>query len=125
MQQQKQQLPPDPREPAPAPTLNGGLYTGQAFPADAPWRNFPAAPEAGYYLSVPFAGVAPPGARYQVPGGGLRPGNSTPLLPEEAVVQRFADMPLMCAPRDTPAELAAGKVAAGSAGRGFSALYHF
>ncbi len=64
----------------PPPSLNGGLYTGRPFAADAPHRNFPVAPDAGYMTFHNLRGAAPPpDAICQPPaGGGLRPGNNTP-----------------------------------------------
>lgn len=69
--------------PPPPPSLNGGLYTGQPFAPGAEWANRPVAPDAGNYQYGSLAQVAsaPAAARYMMPGGGLRPGNNTPLLP--------------------------------------------
>ena len=63
--------------PPPPPTLNGGLYTGEAFAPDAPWRNFPATPDAVYLTQVNLLSAKPPpGATQQIPGG-WRPGNNS------------------------------------------------
>ena len=70
----------------PPPSLNGGLYTGEPFMKDAPWRNFPATPDAGYLTNVNLlaGGNRPPWqALYHIPGGGVRPGNNTPYFPAD------------------------------------------
>ena len=83
----------------PSPSLNGGLYTGTPFAPDAPWRNYPVAPDAGYYnFGSMRASHAPPAAMYMVPGGGLRPGNNTPLLPAEYIESRIANLNAVCVP---------------------------
>lgn len=86
--------------PPPPPTLNGGLYTGTPFQAGAPWANVPVAPDAGFYNFGNLRGVesAPVAARYMVPGGGLRPGNNTPLLPPEFANSRIANLNAVCVP---------------------------
>jgi hypothetical protein len=85
----------------PPPTLNGGLYTGKPFSPNAPWRNFPATPDAGFMTFVNLASAhPPPNARYHVPGGGLRVGNSTPNLPEEYVRSFRPDLNMICVPAD-------------------------
>jgi hypothetical protein len=64
-------------EPAPAPSLNGGLYTGEPFAPDAPWRNIPVVPDATYLTRVNLLSAnPPPGATEQIPGG-WRPGNNS------------------------------------------------
>ena len=91
----------------PAPSFNGGRYTGQPFHKDAPWRNFPALPDAGYlnYVALRSANP-PPGAQYHIPGGGLRPGNNTPVLPTEMVAMnhRVKGLNMVCMPesQETP-----------------------
>lgn len=117
---------PYPRQRPPPPSLNGGLYSGKPFDTDSPWRNFPAEPEAGFYMNavLPRAwGGTAPGAQHHLPGGGFRPGNNTPMLPEDVVrgASRFPGLSLVCAP-DDPAGPPAP--AGGTAGKGFSALYH-
>jgi hypothetical protein len=84
--------------PPPPPTLNGGLYTGEPFPADAPWRNFPVEPDAGVYAFGNLRGLAPEPALYMLPGGGLRPGNNTPLLPQDFASNRVTDLNAVCVP---------------------------
>jgi hypothetical protein len=86
--------------PPPPPTLNGGLYTGTPFEPNAPWRNYPVKPDAGYYNFGSLAQVdsAPPAARYMMPGGGLRPGNSTPLLPAAFANSRVKELNAICIP---------------------------
>lgn len=62
--------------PVPPRKVNGGLYTGEAFPADAPWRNFPVIPDASYMINVNLRSANPPlQALFQYPGG-TRPGNN-------------------------------------------------
>jgi hypothetical protein len=85
----------------PPPSLNGGRYTGQPFQKDAPWGNFPALPDAGYLNTVALRSAdPPPGAQYHIPGGGLRPGNNTPVLPTEmtAMNRRVKGLNVVCMP---------------------------
>ena len=84
----------------PPPSLNGGLYTGAPFAEGAPWRNFPVAPDAGYYNfgSLREVASAPTSARYMMPGGGLRPGNNTPLLPSDFANSRIVNLNAICIP---------------------------
>lgn len=86
--------------PPPAPTLNGGLYTGAPFAADAPWRNFPVTPDAGFYnfTNLSTLSTALPMAQSMVPGGGLRPGNNTPLMPSEITSSRIKSLNAVCMP---------------------------
>lgn len=92
--------------PPPAPTLNGGLYTGEPFARGAPWGNVPVTPDSGYMMFVALRSAnPPPGAEFHVPGGGLRPGNNTPLLPEAWLASgRDAATGVLCA---TPAAVPA------------------
>ena len=84
----------------PKPSPNGGLYTGApASPPGAPWGAHPVAPDAGYYNFGSLRGTsAPPAAMYMVPGGGLRPGNNTPLLPAEYIKGRVEPLNAICVP---------------------------
>ena len=86
--------------PPPGPSLNGGLYTGQPFAQGAPWRNYPVAPDAGYYnfTNLPSVPSALPIAQHMVPGGGLRPGNNTPLLPPYLAGSRIGPLNVICLP---------------------------
>jgi hypothetical protein len=62
--------------PPPPPSLNGGLYTGEPFQANAPWANVPATPDAvSLMMHTLQSANPPPGARYHVPGA-TRPGNN-------------------------------------------------
>jgi hypothetical protein len=67
------------------PKINGGLYTGEPFQADAPWRNFPAEPSTDYLINTNLRSVETlqphPQQFFHYPGGGYRPGNNTPTLP--------------------------------------------
>ena len=86
----------------PPPVLNGGLYTGTPFFAGAPWRNFPALPDAGYMTFVNLMSAAPPpNARYHFAGGSLRPGNNTPQLPAQYVNTHRPDTNMLCVPAET------------------------
>lgn len=63
------------------PMLNGGLYTGEEFQKDAPWRNFPTKPETGNLIHHNLMSAnPPPSAQYHYPSGNNRPGNNTPYL---------------------------------------------
>jgi hypothetical protein len=86
--------------PLPPPSLNGGLYTGAPFAEGAPWRNFPVPPDAGHYLFGNLQGVAsaPVAARYMMPGGGLRPGNNTPMIPDDYARSRVPHLNAVCIP---------------------------
>jgi hypothetical protein len=74
------------------------LYTGEAFEVGAPWANRPVAPDAGFYNFGSLRDQAPPAAMYMVPGGGLRPGNNTPLLPANFAGSRIAELNAICVP---------------------------
>jgi hypothetical protein len=100
----------------PKPTLNGGLYTGEPFAPNAPWRNFPIEPDAGVYAFGNLRGIAPEAALYMLPGGGLRPGNSTPLLPAEHTSSRIAHLNAVCIP---PSAYAAASAVGNGANHGF------
>jgi hypothetical protein len=63
------------------PMLNGGLFTGEPFQKDAPWKNFPTKPETGNLVYNNLASAnPPPGAQYHYPSANHRPGNNTPDL---------------------------------------------
>ena len=64
--------------PPPAASLNGGLYTGEAFRHGAAYGNFPAMPDGAYMLNVNLLSADPPEAavRQPPPGVNLRPGNN-------------------------------------------------
>lgn len=85
-------------EPPPKAVLNGGLYTGQPFAQDAPWRNIPIEPDAGVYAFGNLRGLAPEPALYMLPGGGLRAGNNTPLLPASHASSRILQLNAVCVP---------------------------
>jgi hypothetical protein len=88
----------------PPPSLNGGLYTGTPFTSGAPWGNVPVTPDAGWYNFVNLpnrSGDSPAplmAAMYQVPGGGLRPGNNTPMRPSASVASRIPALHALCVP---------------------------
>lgn len=83
--------------PPPPASHNGGLYAGEPFEKDAPWRNFPVTPDAGFFnfTNLPNAPLI---AQHHVPGGGLRPGNNTPLLPSNFAHSRVASINAVCIP---------------------------
>lgn len=84
------------------PALNGGLYTGEPFMKNAPWRNFPSRPEVCnmIYNNLRRMNVPPSEALYHFPGGGLRPGNNTPELPSEYLkTVTKSDTNHMCVPK--------------------------
>jgi hypothetical protein len=61
------------------PTLNAGLFTGEPFYTDAPWRNFPSKPETSSLVNKNLLSAnPPPGAQYHYPSANHRPGNNTP-----------------------------------------------
>ena len=69
----------------PKQSLNGGLYTGEEFHKDAPYRNFPNKADAVYLKSKALLSAnPPPGATYQFTSSELlRPGNNvSDTLPE-------------------------------------------
>ena len=87
--------------PPPAPSLNGGLYTGQPFQHGAPWGNVPVPPDAGMMaFGRLFPATAPPEARFMLPGGGIRPGNNMPSLPPAVKQSRRNDLNATCIPTD-------------------------
>lgn len=93
-------------EAPPGPSLNGGLYTGAPFARGAPWANVPVTPDAGYMslVNLQTAGVAPDLARHHLPGGGLRPGNNTPLLPRGWTDRRVPHLGMVCVPPEPPGD---------------------
>jgi hypothetical protein len=81
------------------PQLNGGLYVGAPFAPQAPWGNVQVTPDAGAMNLITLSSAGPPPmGRYHLPGGGLRPGNNTPLLPTSWTQNRFTDIGLVCIP---------------------------
>lgn len=84
--------------PPPPPSLNGGLFTGEPFLQDAPWRNIPVVPDTSHMIHFTLRSASPPeDALYQYPGGGHRPGNNyTPMPGVVPVGGTFPD--LLCTP---------------------------
>lgn len=65
----------------PPPPLNGGLYTGEPFLPNAPWRNFLVIPTAPYLNHVNLRSANPPlQALFQMQTT-YRPGNSMEAMP--------------------------------------------
>jgi|688.fasta_scaffold1575465_1 hypothetical protein len=64
------------------PKLNGGLYTGQPFLENAPWRNFPNEPSTGSLINNNLRSANPPNqAMFHYPSANHRLGNNEPDLP--------------------------------------------
>lgn len=61
--------------PAPEPSLNGGLYTGQKFLDNAPWANVPVTPDA-VALSQNLKSANPPPRAAEYLPTYPRPGNN-------------------------------------------------
>ena len=67
--------------PPPAPSLNGGLYTGEPFAKGAPWANTYVPADVVAYTNVNLRSAKPaPGATTQYPGQ-TRPGNNIQQMP--------------------------------------------
>lgn len=84
--------------------LNGGLYTGQPFKEDAPWRNFPVVPCTAYLNHVNLRSANPPmQAMFQM-GPNVRPGNNSSDCQMPGAVQFAGDKnfgpysSIMCVP---------------------------
>jgi len=60
----------------PPPPLNGGLYTGEPFKPDAPWRAFPVVPCTAYMNHVNLRSANPPIQALFQTGANVRPGNN-------------------------------------------------
>lgn len=74
----------------PNPSLNGGLYTGEAFDQNAKYKNFPSMADSLYLHTVNLKSAnPPPGVQYQYPDN-LRPGNNMPLT-NVMNLSRFSD----------------------------------
>lgn len=64
-----------------APSKNGGWFVGAPFAAHAAYAPVPVVPDAGFLTSTALVSAnPPPGATMHFPGGGLRPGNNTPVM---------------------------------------------
>lgn len=87
--------------PPPNHSRNGGLYTGQEPPKDAPWRAIPVIPDVDYMIHENLRSAnPPPGAVYQYPGN-IRPGNNFqtfPGLTSYYGTESFGPFNFMCAP---------------------------
>jgi hypothetical protein len=62
--------------PPPPPAKNGGLYTGESFAPGAPYRNFPAQPDASFLVQANLMSAGPPPGATTQPPGTIRPGNN-------------------------------------------------
>jgi len=85
--------------PIPPRSLNGGLYTGEPFLKNAPWRNFPYVPSADAIMQEQLKSAnPPPGAQVLYPSGNTRPGNNR--IEKKGIViydeKTYGDM--MCSP---------------------------
>ena len=86
--------------PPPKPSLNGGLYTGEAFADKASYRNFPVQPDAVHMIANNLASAnPPPGAQSQFPDG-LRPGNNMPFS-KDILLNKYSDKhAILCTQRN-------------------------
>jgi hypothetical protein len=76
--------------PPPKPSLNGGLFTGEEFHKDAPYRNFPQMPDSVYLHTKTLSSAnPPPGSQHQFPDT-YRPGNNLPVTMFNGVF-KFSD----------------------------------
>ena len=67
--------------PPPAPSPNGGLFTGPSPPKGAPYAAIPVTPDTDYLINVNLKSAnPPPGATLQYPGN-IRPGNNYQSFP--------------------------------------------
>lgn len=87
----------------PPPPLNGGLYTGEPFLENAPWRNYPVIPSTAYLNHVNLRSANPPMQAIFQMGAHVRPGNndSDPVIPNAKFVGSSNYGPfssLMCTP---------------------------
>ena len=72
-------------------SLNGGLYTGEAFAKDAAYRNFPTPPDSVSLITNNLSSAnPPPGAQQQFPGV-FRPGNNLPSMHTKMNLTKFGD----------------------------------
>ena len=80
----------------PKPSLNGGLFTGEAFHKDAPYANFPNKAEAVHlHTSTLTSAGPPPGAQQQFPDT-FRPGNNMPLTDTIMLAKYKPTHAIMC-----------------------------
>lgn len=90
--------------PPPAPSKNGGLFTGPEPPTGSPWAAIPVVPDTDYLINVNLKSAnPPPGAIYQYPGN-IRPGNNYQSFPGLTTYQgtpNFGPFNFMCAPCTT------------------------
>jgi hypothetical protein len=74
-------LEPDAPSGIPPRKVNGGLYTGSAFPTNASWGNISVVPDAHIYVGENLKSAnPPPTATYHIPGY-TREGNNTQQFP--------------------------------------------
>ena len=86
--------------------LNGGLYTGEPFARDAPWRNFPVVPCTAYLNHYNLRSAQPPIQAIYQTGAYVRPGNNSSDYNECPVTwntkftgdQNFGPFDIMCMP---------------------------
>ena len=81
----------------PKPSLNGGLYTGESFSNNAPYRNFYTPPDSVSLISNNLSSAnPPPGAQKQFPDG-FRPGNNLPIVNTNMRLNKYGDKhAIMC-----------------------------
>ena len=71
------------------PPLNGGLYTGEPFQKDAPWRAFPVLPMGAWMNNVNLRSANPPLQALFVVDSQVRPGNNSTDTPSVSGIARF------------------------------------
>ena len=94
------------RQGIPARSLNGGLYTGEPFKANAPWANVPVVPDAAYMIHYNLRSANPPPEALLHYPGTVRPGNNEPVYDGitrlGGVNQNCAAPDITTAPRSCP-----------------------
>jgi hypothetical protein len=91
----------------PLPSLNGGLYTGEEFHHNAPYRNFPVSPDSTTYIHKNLPDDTPEKARFMYPA--TRKGNSFShwkgLKRYEGTAQNYGPHHIYCIPcKNKPAK---------------------
>jgi len=82
---------------APKPSLNGGLYTGDQFHQNAPYRNFPNVPDSVHLHTVALSSAnPPPGVENQFPDA-FRPGNNMPDVQGMSLNKFSSSHAIVCA----------------------------
>jgi hypothetical protein len=89
--------------PAPRPTLNGGLYTGEPFAKNAPYANIPVVPDTEHIIHYNLRSANPPPEAITQYPGTTRPGNNFQNMPGVAKLSdthnlycTYSPLPPMC-----------------------------